>query len=408
MLSLFEFLTQNRKFSQILRRVSPPLVGAVLLCLPLQVSAETYKVDGAILNVLGSGWVATDHYVVNSDPLNSHRIEAVYDETFIIRLMYDKIPQQQYVTLIDGPDLTFDVSVPSSYAADVSFFNVDSWTLLEGYLLCTDGSRYDVIVTACSATRLTSTSYRLRMYVEFVNSVVPVSPYTYRIGDLYLKVQAKTNMFISGYDKYPALNLNRGNFSVRYPIQVLENYTPNGSAIEQSILDELKKGNEQDKEFHDEEIEEAKKVGSQIEGFASNLESTVRSKWAILFYPIEFTTDLLSVFTDGTSSAVYRDSYSSVSGYRYDEDVGFIVPVLASSRADPDDVVDVPSGTVLHFPGYTLPVLDVELWEGFGYDLADLPDQFPFLFNSLYVIETILMFWWLVGFLRDKYEEVFG
>lgn len=129
----------------------------------------------------------------------------------------------------------------------------------------------------------------------------------------------------------------------------------------------------------------------------------LENKWEILWYPITFSNNVLSVFTGGTQSAAYQDSYGMVAGYEYDEETGFLKPIIDRTRS-----VRSNGGTTITFPAFTLPVLDVQLWDSYEFDLSTIKDGFPMLFNTLYVVETILEVYWFVGFLRDKYEEVFG
>lgn len=161
---------------------------------------------------------------------------------------------------------------------------------------------------------------------------------------------------------------------------------------------------DQDKNFHEQDKNDATNAGDQMQGMAGELE-TVKSKWEILWYPIEFTNRVMGAF-QGSSSRQYQAAYSNVSGYQYNDDLGILEPVYmdARSRAAPR----ANSGTVIHIPAYTMPVLNVQVWEGADYDLAELKSQFSDAFNLLYVVVTVLEVMWFVGFLRDKYEEVFG
>lgn len=161
---------------------------------------------------------------------------------------------------------------------------------------------------------------------------------------------------------------------------------------------------DQDKNFHEQDKNDATNAGSDMQGMATDLE-TVKSKWEILWYPIEFTNRVMGAF-QGSSSRQYQAVYSNVSGYQYNDDLGMLEPVYmdARSRAAPR----ANSGTVIHIPAYTMPVLNVQVWEGADYDLAELKNQFSDAFNLLYVVVTVLEVMWFVGFLRDKYEEVFG
>lgn len=160
---------------------------------------------------------------------------------------------------------------------------------------------------------------------------------------------------------------------------------------------------DQDKNFHEQDKTDASNAGSDMQGMATDLE-TVKSKWEILWYPIEFTNRVMGAF-QGSSSARYASAYADVSGYRYDEDSGLLEPIALNARSSGPRAN---SGTLIHIPAYTLPVLNVQVWEGADYDLSSLKAQFPDAFNLLYVVITVLEVMWFVGFLRNKYEEVFG
>lgn len=178
--------------------------------------------------------------------------------------------------------------------------------------------------------------------------------------------------------------------------------------LDSQVLDEIKDNTgqiaQQQQDYHDQDKNDATNAGSEMQGMATDLE-TVKSKWEILWYPIEFTNRVMGAF-QGSSSRQYQAVYSNVSGYQYNDDLGILEPVYmdARSRAAPR----ANSGTVIHIPAYTMPVLNVQVWEGADYDLAELKSQFSDAFNLLYVVVTVLEVMWFVGFLRDKYEEVFG
>ncbi len=186
---------------------------------------------------------------------------------------------------------------------------------------------------------------------------------------------------------------------------VIDDNTP---LSDNEALNELVKGQEvqieQSQQFHDEDKSSAVQAGSDMGGFATQLEN-LKGTWAILWYPIEFTNTVMGVFTDGTSGASYRSIYSNVSGFTYDDSSGLLKPVYKSPVAT-IDAVDVPSGTGLTFPSFE--IMGVKVWDAYTFDLAGLKDKFPVVFDSLYVIVSILEVLWFVGFLRSKYEEVFG
>lgn len=185
-----------------------------------------------------------------------------------------------------------------------------------------------------------------------------------------------------------------------YYVFSLEAY--GGDSTDQLLQDQL----DQDKEFHDRDENDAITAGNDVAGAATELDN-LKSKWEILWYPIEFTNDIMAAFS-GSNNSRYRSRYAGVVGYSYDDSSGFLVPVYSTSTMAEGDIPESPGGTVITFPSYTLPVLNVKLWDSYSYDLSQITEQYPVLFNAIYVIITILEVYWFVGFLRDKYEEVFG
>lgn len=159
-------------------------------------------------------------------------------------------------------------------------------------------------------------------------------------------------------------------------------------------------------QFRQEDREDATKAGEDAGGLVEEMQ-TLKEKWAILWYPIEFTQQLLQVFTGGSSARSYVNKYYNVSGYSYNEDTGFLEPVrnpimtLAAAEAEG-------GGATITFPAYTLPVLDVQLWDSYTFDLTVIKDSFPLLFDSLYVVVSVLEVFWFVSFLKNKFDEVFS
>lgn len=164
---------------------------------------------------------------------------------------------------------------------------------------------------------------------------------------------------------------------------------------------------QQQQDYHAMDQQQANQAGSDMAGFSKQLEG-LKEGWGILWYPITFTQRLLTVFTGGSNSAVYTVAYDGVTGYSYDEDSGYLVPI----RSPVATIADLPSagahGPMITFPSYTLPVLNVKLWDAYTFDLSSVKEQFPALFNAIYVVITVLEVFWFVSFLRSKYEEVFG
>lgn len=167
----------------------------------------------------------------------------------------------------------------------------------------------------------------------------------------------------------------------------------------------IQQGNQQAQDRFQQEVDSADSAGSDAGDFASGLENDVKSGWAILWYPITFTSDLLSVFTGGSAAVAYAYDGYRITGYQYNDLTGCLDPVLVRD----DGIMPLASvGTVISFPSYTLPVLDLKLWDSFDYDLSTLRTDFPAVFNMSDVIISMLELYWCIGFLRDKYYQVFG
>lgn len=181
------------------------------------------------------------------------------------------------------------------------------------------------------------------------------------------------------------------------------NAIQNQSINVSTSVDELK---DQQKKYHDEEVNNANAMNEQFNGFVNKAESDIKSKWKILWYPIEFTQSLLTVFGGGTQTQAYANKYMFVEGYEYNEETGCLDPIINYSRAI--NPRDGSGGAKITFPSYTLPVLNVKLWDSYTFDISSIKEDFPLLFNSLYIAIGILEIYWFVAFLRDKYDDVFG
>jgi len=164
---------------------------------------------------------------------------------------------------------------------------------------------------------------------------------------------------------------------------------------------------QQQQQYHwDMDENAANQAGSDMEGFAQDLEGDIRSKWEILWFPIEFTESVMSAF-QGSSTQLYSTKYADVSGYRYNNETGTLEPVYMKSRGV-TDIPTVANGTYITFPAYTLPVLNVKVWDDYSFDLAFVKEQIPVIFEALYVICFILETFWFVSFLHNKFMEVFA
>lgn len=151
-----------------------------------------------------------------------------------------------------------------------------------------------------------------------------------------------------------------------------------------------------------EDKSDATQAGADATSLVSQMNG-LRSKWSILWYPIEFSNRLLNVFSSGSAASVYVNSYDQIMGYRYCEDTGYLVPVYDLSRSSS---TRVGQGASITFPSFS--ILGETVWDSYSFDLTQVKVWFPELFNLLYVAISILELYWFVSFLRDKYEEVFG
>lgn len=190
-------------------------------------------------------------------------------------------------------------------------------------------------------------------------------------------------------------------YAITVNVSVLK--PPKPPLTDNEALNELVDQNEN---FRNEDRSNAEQAGSDASSFVNEMQS-LESKWEILWLPIKFTSQVISVFSGGTSSANYVRAYGNVQGYTYDESSGFLVPVYGSPIQTYADI-DVPGGASITFPAYTLPVLDLQIWDAYTFDLTTIKNDFPLLFNALYVVISILEVYWFIAFCRDKYQEVFG
>lgn len=155
---------------------------------------------------------------------------------------------------------------------------------------------------------------------------------------------------------------------------------------------------EQQKQYHDRDESDANSAKTKIIGLTDDFDE-LQTKWAILWYPITFTNKILDAFT-GQRARDVNDNY--IVGYNYNDDTGGLEPIYDFTRSGRS------SGASITFPSFTLPVLDLKLWDSYTYDLSQLPEQYSVLFNALYVVVGVLELYWFVGFLSNKYHQIFG
>lgn len=174
--------------------------------------------------------------------------------------------------------------------------------------------------------------------------------------------------------------------------------TQNNNQNTQKILD-------QNSQFRQEDLDKANSIGTVAQNFLDTNVEKAKSNFNILWEPIAFTQRMLSVFSGGTRSATYANYLDGVVGFTYNAETGCLDPIIDTGprarygRAS--------SGTTITFPAYTLPVLNIKLWEEYSFDISEIKDSFPVLFNAIYVVTGCLCLYWFLGFLSEKFEEVY-
>lgn len=163
-------------------------------------------------------------------------------------------------------------------------------------------------------------------------------------------------------------------------------------------------------ELRQQEIQEANKASGDIGDFFGNMQNSANEKFAPLFYPIDIMRQFVDIIGGGTQSASYTDIYSGVTGWRYDDDTGNLVPIVEMTADGFPTIDGAVEGTVFTFPSFVLSIPNVgsyTLWESYQYDLASVKEQFPVLFDAIYIFFGVILFFWFVDFLVDLFEEVF-
>lgn len=252
----------------------------------------------------------------------------------------------------------------------------------------------DYVTGTYSSTQIgTSTfnsSYIRNATYDYTYSSVP-SNARYMSFKVYHNVEPSQSSATSSY--YGQGALQTFNFTAN-----ITGYTSSDRTVIDAVDEQTKVIQDQYQQDQDGASKAGEDAGALVEQ-AKDLEN----KWEILWYPIKFTNRVLEVFTGGTQSASYQNDYNMISGYTYDETSGCLIPVIDKTRSARSS-----GGASITFPAYTLPVLDVQLWDSYTFDLSTVKDSFPVLFDAIYVVSTVLEIYWFVAFLRDKYEEVFG
>lgn len=123
------------------------------------------------------------------------------------------------------------------------------------------------------------------------------------------------------------------------------------------------------KQEHQEEIDKGSSSGDDASGMTSDLTNHVKSKWEILFYPIEFTKKFLALFTGSSGGS-----------------------------------------TSIQFPAFSMEVggTSYQVWDAYTFDLASLKSDFSLLFNGIHLVVGTIEVTAFIKYLYRKYDEVFG
>lgn len=179
----------------------------------------------------------------------------------------------------------------------------------------------------------------------------------YYCMDVYVCLYS--NHQFTGFGDYIDVNLSNISFDILSSLKVSDNMS---GTILDKINDNILAGNEQDKQFHDEELEEANKAIDQMQDSVGEL-TGVLSKWEIVTMPITFVKDFAGAITSEGS-------------------------------------------TGLTFPSFTL--MGYELWPSYTFDLEVIKDKFPLLYNSLHLITGIMVVGWFLHYLWRKWHLLTG
>lgn len=186
---------------------------------------------------------------------------------------------------------------------------------------------------------------------------------------------------------------------------IMQNQDANANKITQNQDENTQKILDQNSQFRDEDRAEAEGIGKIAKDFLDTNTAKVKNNFAILWEPIAFTQRVISVFSGGTKSSVYSRYLDGVVGFTYNPETGCLDPIIDTSPKSRYGKAS--SGTTITFPSYTLPVLNVKLWDEYTFDIASVKDSYPVLFNAVYVVSGCLCLYWFLGYLSDKFEEVY-
>lgn len=172
-------------------------------------------------------------------------------------------------------------------------------------------------------------------------------------------VCAYASHMFTGYGLYDDVTIGNIIFEITQSSKV-----SNFSSVQ--ILDNINnniiKGNEQAKDFHDQETQEAQKAVDQLNSGLTKVTDTM-SSWEILTMPVSVVQDLVGALSsDGE--------------------------------------------TGLTFPSFSL--MGYQLWPAYTFDLQTIADQFPLLYNSLHIITGIMIVGWFLHYLWRKWHILTG
>lgn len=159
------------------------------------------------------------------------------------------------------------------------------------------------------------------------------------------------------------------------------------------------------KRIQQEANERAESGSGQIQGMVQSLEQGTRERWEVIFFPVDFTRQIFSIFSQGTASEYFRTNYKNIVGYKYNDETYCLDPVYDYSKTD----FPTTNGTKITFPEF---VLDIPhygryiIWESFTYDLRELVADFDIMFEAMHLFSGILLIYWTVDYILDFFQEV--
>ena len=355
-------------WKKLFKCVSPPLVGAVLLlsvflCTPIVSHAGSFSVGVTLYENMGNVSLGSENGVVEYTPFG---------------YVFSNQAGRSASNLDVGGVITF-TDFKATLSSSISAYFKNEFCLLLNY----DGSLYEIYPL-----------YEDDSVYYFPDITLPIN----RLISLSGVVDGQIfSISFRAYNNSLISSNKKGTITVDYSFTYSAD-GGTGNINNDPVVDELQKQIAQDKSYHNQDQNDATMAGQDMSGFASQLDN-LKNTWAILWYPIEFTNKFVQVFTGGTQTAAF-DDYDYVSGYRYNNDTGMLEPMMSRS------IQSRTAGTGITFPSIEL--MGYTVWEPYTYDLSTLKDQFPVIFDALYVFISMLEVFWFVGFLRSKYNEVFG